>query len=133
MAADARAAGALVNVVDRPALCDFIVPAQVRRGALVIAISTGGASPMLARRLRERLQREFGAEYETYLAVMREVRADLLARGLAPEVSRRVFERLARDDVLAVAGQGPDALRRAMEAAIAAVLKASGPGQTGGA
>ena len=132
VAADARAAGALVNVVDRPALCDFIVPAQVRRGDLLVAISTGGASPMLARRLRERLEREFGPEYETYLAVMREVRAEVLARDLAPEASRRVFERLAEDDVLAAARSGPDALRRAAADAVAAALAAGGAGASGG-
>jgi precorrin-2 dehydrogenase/sirohydrochlorin ferrochelatase len=133
VAADGRAAGALVNVVDRPALCDFIVPAQVRRGDLRVAISTGGASPMLARRLRERLEREFGPEYGTYLAVMREMRAEVLARDLAPETMRRVFERLAADDVLAAARGGADALRRAAQAAVADALGAGGPGGSGGA
>jgi precorrin-2 dehydrogenase/sirohydrochlorin ferrochelatase len=129
VAADARAAGALVNVADRPALCDFIVPAEVRRGDLVIAISTGGASPMVARRLRERLEREFGPEYETYLAALRDVRQDVLRRGLSAEVQRRLFERLAEDDMLAAARQGAGALRKAIDAAIAALLN---PGRTGG-
>jgi precorrin-2 dehydrogenase/sirohydrochlorin ferrochelatase len=112
VARDARAAGVLVNVVDRPELCDFIVPAQVRRGDLVVAVSTGGAAPSLARRLRERLEKEFGPEYATYLAVLREVREDLKRRNLAPEVRRRLFERLTEDDLLAAARQGTDALRR---------------------
>jgi len=118
VAADARKAGALVNVVDRPELCDFIVPAQVTRGDLVIAVSTGGAAPSLARRLRERLEKEFGPEYETLLEALRGVRERLKADGAAPDVRRRVFERLTEDDILAAARDGPDALRRAIDAAI---------------
>jgi len=123
VAADAQAAGVLVNVVDRPALCDFIVPAQVRRGDLLVAVSTGGASPRFARHLRERLEHEFGPEYAVYLRVMREVRASLLARGLDAATLRRVLERLTADDLVTAARQGPDALRRAAEAAVAAVLE----------
>ena len=118
VAADAREAGALVNVVDRPALCDFIVPAQIERGLLRIAITTGGAAPALARRLRERLEKEFGPEYETYLAVMKEVREELKARNLSPQVRRRLFERLAEDDILAAAREGAEPLRRAIDTAL---------------
>jgi siroheme synthase-like protein len=78
---EAQAAGALVNTADQPALCDFIMPAVVRRGALTIAISTGGTSPALAARLRSRLSRMVGPEYERLL--------DLLARA-RPEIRRRV-------------------------------------------
>ena len=118
VAEDARAAGVLVNVVDRPELCDFIVPAQVRRGDLLIAISTGGAAPALAKRLRERLEKEFGPEYETYLTVLGEVREDLKKRNIPADLRRRIFERLASDDLLAAARQGTDALRQAIERAM---------------
>ena len=122
VARDARAAGALVNVVDRPELCDFIVPAQVRRGDLVVAVSTGGAAPALAKRLRERLEKEFGPEYATYLAVLREVREDLKKRNIPADLRRRIFERLTEDDLLAAARQGTDALRQAIAKVVAELL-----------
>ena len=59
----ARRAHALVNVVDRADLCDFIVPSVLRRGELQIAVSTGGRSPALAREIRRRLEPAFGPEY----------------------------------------------------------------------
>ena len=121
VASDARAAGILVNVVDRPELCDFIVPAQVRRGELLIAIATGGAAPALAKRLRERLEEEFGPEYATLLEALREVREDLKRRNVAPDLRRRIFERLAEDDIVDAARRGADALRQAIERAMAEV------------
>ena len=122
VAEDARAAGVLVNVVDRPELCGFIVPAQVRRGDLLIAISTSGAAPALARRLRERLEAQFGPEYATLLEVLREVREDLKQRALAPEVRRRLFERLTEDDIVAAARRGADALRTTVAAEVAKAI-----------
>jgi len=122
VARDARAASVLVNVVDRPELCDFIVPAQVRRGDLLIAISTSGAAPALAKRLRERLEKEFGPEYATYLAVLREVREDLKQRNIPADLRRRIFERLTEDDLLAAARRGADALRTAVAAAVAKAI-----------
>jgi len=123
VAADARVGGVLVNVVDRPALCDFLVPAQMVRGDLLIAVSTGGAAPSLSRRLRERLETEFGPEYETLLAALRQVRDRVKSQGLPPDVRRRIFERLTEDDILAAAREGRDALRRAIDAALAQVRR----------
>ena len=62
VAAEARRRHALVNVVDAPAHCDFIVPSVLRRGPLQIAVSTGGRSPALAREIRRRLEPMFGVE-----------------------------------------------------------------------
>jgi len=118
VADDARAAHVLVNVVDVPEECDFIVPAQVRRGDLLIAITTGGAAPSLSRRLRERLQTEFGPEWAEYLEALRAVRDRVMAEGHPPEVRRRIFERLTEPDVIEAARAGPDALRRAIDAAV---------------
>jgi precorrin-2 dehydrogenase/sirohydrochlorin ferrochelatase len=118
VAEDARAAGVLVNVVDVPEECDFIVPAQVRRGDLLVAITTGGAAPSLSRRLRERLEAEFGPEWAEYLEQLRAVRERVLSEGHPPEVRRRLFERLTEPDVVEAARAGPDALRRAIDAAV---------------
>jgi precorrin-2 dehydrogenase / sirohydrochlorin ferrochelatase len=64
---DAQRRGALCNIVDVPELCDFYYPAIVRRGELQIAISTGGASPALAKNLRQKLEKQFGPEYARWL------------------------------------------------------------------
>src|SRR5476651_2014932 len=63
LAARARALGVLVNVEDRPALCDFHIPAIVRRGELLLTASTGGQVPGLSRVLRESLAERFGPEW----------------------------------------------------------------------
>jgi len=123
VADDARAAHVLVNVVDVPEECDFIVPAQVRRGDLMVTITTGGAAPSLSRRLRERLEGEFGPEWAEYLEALRAVRDRVMAEGHPPEVRRRIFERLTLPDVIEAARAGPDALRRAIDAAVDAVRR----------
>ena len=90
LAAKARAAGILVNVEDVPELCDFHVPAIVRRGDLVLTASTGGQAPGLARRLREWLEGRFGPEWKLHMEEVSAARAGWRADGLPPdEVSRR--------------------------------------------
>jgi len=90
LAARARAAGILVNVEDVPELCDFHVPAIVRRGDLVLTASTGGQAPGLARRLREWLEGRFGPEWKLHLEEVSAARAGWRADGLSPaEVSVR--------------------------------------------
>jgi siroheme synthase-like protein len=73
-AAEARTLGLPLNVSDRPKLCTFIMPAVIKRGALQVAISTGGASPALAKMLRQELSETIGEEYATALAIMGAVR-----------------------------------------------------------
>ena len=71
-----------MNVVDDPALCSFIVPAIVRRGELTVAVSTGGSSPALARRIRAKLEQDFGHEYEDLARVVGAVRRELRSRDI---------------------------------------------------
>ena len=75
-AQEARASGALVNVADTPALCDFTLPARLQRGSLSIAVSTGGQSPALARELRNELARRIGPEYAEYLEIVGRLRRE---------------------------------------------------------
>jgi precorrin-2 dehydrogenase/sirohydrochlorin ferrochelatase len=79
----ARRAGLLVNVEDMPALCDFHVPAIVRRGDLMFSVSTRGRAPGLARRLREWLEERFGPEWEVWSAELGEARARWRGEGVA--------------------------------------------------
>jgi precorrin-2 dehydrogenase/sirohydrochlorin ferrochelatase len=74
LAALARAERVLVNVEDRPELCDFHSVAEVRRGELLLTVSTGGASPGLAARIRARLADEYGPEWADRVALLRHIR-----------------------------------------------------------
>ena len=77
--------GVLVNAVDDPARCDFILPAVVRRGELVVAVSTGGASPALTRAIREDLEAYFTEDYAALAEVVAEVRRELRQRARVPD------------------------------------------------
>jgi len=89
LAAEARARRALVNVIDDVPNCDFAAPAVVRRGDLVLAIGTGGASPALAAKLRQELEERFGPAWAEVLEVLRDLRAGMPASVDGPERARR--------------------------------------------
>jgi precorrin-2 dehydrogenase/sirohydrochlorin ferrochelatase len=93
LAAAARSAGVLVNVEDQPELCDFHVPAAVRRGDLLFTVSTGGRSPGLSRLLREELARRFGPQWSERVDEIARSRSDWRAAGIEPRsVSERTRE-----------------------------------------
>jgi precorrin-2 dehydrogenase/sirohydrochlorin ferrochelatase len=73
-----RDAPCLVNVVDTPRLCNFIVPSVMKRGAMTIAISTGGISPALSRSIRKELEKLYQSEFSEYLKSLRSIRAEAL-------------------------------------------------------
>jgi siroheme synthase-like protein len=75
VAHEAKRRRVLVNVVDDPGKSDFIVPSFLRRGDLTIAISTGGMSPALAKKIRKKLGQDFGKEYSLLLPLIDEVRS----------------------------------------------------------
>ncbi|MGZ4108856.1 MAG: precorrin-2 dehydrogenase/sirohydrochlorin ferrochelatase family protein [Actinomycetota bacterium] len=118
IAAEARARGVLVNVMDDISNCDFAAPAVVRRGDLVLAISTGGRSPALARRLREELEARFGDEWAEILDVLRDVRERTLPAlpDLRERASRwRAALDLDEAEALVREGEGGELRRRLLE------------------
>jgi len=116
VAATANELGIPVNVVDQPALCSFFVPALVRRGGLVISISTSGASPALARRIRERLEAEFGPEYEAYVKWLDDLRSEIIGRVRSTGKRRQILIGIAGEEVEQILRtQGFDAARRHVE------------------
>lgn len=79
---DGRSCGVWVNCADDPDYCDFILPAVIRRGEIALAISTGGASPALARALREELEAFLTGDLTQLIQTISEVRAELKERSI---------------------------------------------------
>jgi siroheme synthase-like protein len=117
--ADATEAGIPVNVVDNTALCTFIAPSIIRRGDLVVAISTGGAAPALAVRIRERLEQEFGDEYARFLELTAELREQIKVPGDQDERAKAWY-RVIDSDVMDLVRAGD--IERARERATALLL-----------
>jgi precorrin-2 dehydrogenase/sirohydrochlorin ferrochelatase len=107
----------LCNVVDVPEYCDFFYPAIVRRGDLQIAISTSGQSPSLAQKLRQQLERQFGPEYETWVAELGETRRLVLASELDRERKQSLLHALAsREAFEAALAEAPALVTKGDEA-----------------
>jgi siroheme synthase-like protein len=83
VAAEGRERGIWVNAADEPARCDFILPAVIRRGRLVVAVSTGGASPAAARAIREELEGYLTEEHAMLVEVAADAREDLRRRAVS--------------------------------------------------
>jgi precorrin-2 dehydrogenase/sirohydrochlorin ferrochelatase len=94
IAARARAAGALVHIEDDPADTDFHLPAVLRRGELIIAVSTGGASPALAVRLKRALGQLIGPEWQAHTDEVGKLRREWRAAGADAESLKRRTEEL---------------------------------------
>lgn len=97
---EAKEAGVFLNVVDQPALCSFIVPAIVSQGDLTLAISTGGASPALAKKIRQRLEQHFGSEYDLALQLLARLREQAINKGLSPDERQHLFTTLVESPLL---------------------------------
>lgn len=96
----AQQRGLLVNAVDQPADCNFIVPSVLSRGDLLIAVSTSGKSPAFARKVRVELERHFGEEYGSFLILMGNLRKEILRLGLSQEENKSAFGDLVYSDLL---------------------------------
>jgi len=118
VAAGARTRHIPVNVADQPALCSFILPSIIERAPLTIAISSGGASPVLARLLRARLETLIPASYGRLAALAGAFRDRVKARFAAPE-RRRFWERVLQGPIAELVFSGrDDAAREALQASL---------------
>ena len=93
----ARRLGVLCNSVDDPANCDFYYGSVVRRGALQIAISTAGHSPALAQRLRMKLEKQIGVEYERFVTTLGAARKRLFAKSISAARRKALLHELASE------------------------------------
>ncbi len=96
----ARKRGLMINAVDQPVDCDFIVPSIIKKGDLSIAVSTSGKSPALAKSIRRQLDSKFGKEYETFLILMGHLRKEILSLKLSQEENSRIFHEIVASDIL---------------------------------
>jgi len=103
--AEATSAGIMINTADQPALCDFIMPALVRRGDLTIAISTGGTSPALAARLRENVSGVIGPEYEQLMEMLAKARPEIRRRVLQERDRKALHYQILDSDVVTLLQQ----------------------------
>src|ERR1700742_1101223 len=122
---DAEARAMLVNVVDVPPLCNFILPAIVRTGPLAVAISTAGASPALAKRMKREIADLFGEAYADLAVMLNDVRG--WAKGTLPTYQDRkeFFE-----GIVTGAPDPIDLLRRNDAAAVRALIEAARAART---
>ena len=114
---EAQGLGILVNVVDDPELCTFFVPAIIRRGDLVVAISTSGKSPAMAKWVREKLEPEVGPEYGALADLLGEIRDEVKAKYPNQADRNLAYRRILESDVLSLlkAGKLDEARKKARE------------------
>jgi siroheme synthase-like protein len=109
---EATANHQLVNVVDDTPRCNFIAPSILRKGDLTIAISTSGKAPALAVRLKERLQRDLGPEYERFLELAGELREPLARHIPDFEARKALWYELVDSEILEVLANGDETSAR---------------------
>jgi len=99
VAGEACRLGIPVNVVDSPQHSTFIMPAILRRGPITVAVSTGGASPALARNLRDQIALHLPPQAGRHAAFLARIRSRVLKGVADPRARRKILERMAEDDV----------------------------------
>ena len=107
----------LINVVDDPERCTYIVPSVVQRGDLTLSISTSGSCPALSKQIRAGLEEEFGEEYADYLRILRDARERIKGKYRTQEERKEVLQRVLKLDVLPMLRKGEKDLaeKRVME------------------
>lgn len=110
VAVEAERRNTLVNVVDTPSEGNFIVPSLIHKGGLTIAISTGGRSPALARKLRQELEKGVAPRYAVLLEIASQVRRDMLSR--ARHVDAEAWQAALDSELLELVDKGETELAR---------------------
>lgn len=95
-----------VNVVDNPSLCDFIVPSIVKKNPIVIAISTSGMIPFLAKRLRKDISERLTNDYVRYASIIGRFRKLLISRVEDKKLRQKIIKEIAKIDIKDVNGMG---------------------------
>ena len=100
----------LINVVDSPKECSFIVPSVIRRGDLSISISTEGLSPAFAKKIRQDIEQRFGAEYGALLRVMKEIRPLAIKKIKNIPLRMKFFQKAMQPKILKLLKQNKEKL-----------------------
>jgi precorrin-2 dehydrogenase/sirohydrochlorin ferrochelatase len=95
----ARDARHLVNVIDTPTEGNFIAPSIFRRGALTIAISTGGSSPAVAKTIRKELEKLYGSEFTHYLRLLEKVRRKIMREIQDGKEREKLLKKVASEEI----------------------------------
>jgi len=103
---EAEEMGLLVNAVDDPASCSFIVPSVLERGALVVAVSTSAQAPALARRVRVEIEERVGDEYAAFVDLLGEVRRKLLKSRMKRAKKENIIKELVGSPIPAWLASG---------------------------
>ena len=98
--AAARASNLLVNVADCPELCDFQIPAVLRRGDLSISIATNGKTPAVAAMVRRRLEGLIGQEYGLLTTLVGALRDEIIQQATSEEEKKKLFQKILEDDIV---------------------------------
>lgn len=106
VADDCTARNLIVNIVDDQAKGNFFVPAVVRRGDLTIAVSTAGKSPMLARRIREDLEKTYGVSFGEFLDMLGNLRKEVIRDVASQEQKKEILENMVDSEILSLLKEG---------------------------
>ena len=97
---------AILNSADDPVGSDFHVPAHFRRGKMLVTVSTGGGSPAMSKQIRERLELDFGSEYEAVVDLLAMVREAVVRCDVDSSTRQKLFHNLLKIDILGLVCDG---------------------------
>jgi precorrin-2 dehydrogenase/sirohydrochlorin ferrochelatase len=97
---EARKYQVILNSADDPVGSDFHVPAHFRRGKMLVTVSTGGGSPAMSKQIRERLELDFGSEYEVVVDLLAMIREDVVSSEVDSSTRQKLFHNLLKVDLL---------------------------------